>query len=535
MNKNFSILFLQDYKRSDLLALKCSKDHKQYKIQIHRNHSFEMIASVLAPFLDFAEIQASFIYSDYDDSLGYAHKEESDLELIWLDISRYKQIDLVSFLAERIVALRKKSQSPILLLHTGEMDLSGLMALVPDFYLFSILETIACLKEKMFDLEKADFTGTRLSHKACLLLAKRIGLSYIPSLLKPTLKAIVLDLDNTLYQGVLAEDGIENLLLTPEHRILQEYLKNFKNRGFLLCLSSKNEESDVLEMFSRRDDFPLKLSDFSISEINWLPKEQNILKISQKLNIGLDSMLFIDDNIAEIQSVEMALGMKTILAKSPQEVVRILEYYPGLLKKTLSKEDQLRNSDIKANHIRQAMAKELSLVEYFQTLSIKLLFFVSSHDHLPRAVELLNKTNQFILNYRRYNPSQINRISMDSNFCIITISMSDSLSDSGIIAVVIAAVKNGRLFIDEIAISCRALGRKLESFMILNACKIAQKKLNTDNLVYFPYQKGDRNKPCLEWLGELTLQSIQEEKGCIEFKLPEKIDNPGVEWNESLV
>lgn len=498
---------LYDYnlRRLDLLSI--APVGRAIKIAVYRNHSFEIISGVLNAFLRESNYQASFVYSDYDDSLNFQFKE-ADVQIIWLDTNRYKLNNLSEFIKDRAQTLRAQTTSPILIAYTGDKELN-LDNLTTDCYVLYVSKYINIYGDKAYDIAKEPFSGTRLSSKACLEIARVIGLKYIPALLEPPLKAIVVDLDNTLYHGVLGEDGIESL---EPNLQLQQQLKELKNSGFFLCIASKNEEIDVKAMFNKRADFVLQWSDFTTCQINWNSKADNILKISKTLNIGLDSILFLDDNPAEIQNVEH-LGIKTILVKD--NISQIIKYYPGLLKLKSSQEDAIRLKDIQANEQRKQMLKSLTKEEYFKKLGIRLEYGINILEQIPRVAELLNKTNQFILSYLRYNETQVRDFVSNPNNVLITIKMSDNLSDSGIIAICLATKVNNTLLVKELTVSCRALGRNLEDIMIPYMFNIACKKLNcVANLLNISYQKGERNLPALDWLHKYSNSDLLE-KGTI--------------------
>jgi len=504
------MLFKQDLKRFELLSMPLKSDNKLIKIAVHRNHSFEMVASVLNTFLDFSNIKAEFFYSDYDDSLNFTGTENNvDINLIWLDISHYKNINVKEWLIERISFLKSVSSAKILLYHTGEVDLSSIN--IADVLFVDINNIKQQLGEQTFDLAKEEYSGTRLSNKASLHIAREIG-RYIPALLTTPLKAIVLDLDNTLYEGVLGEDGINGIKPFVE---LQKYLKGLKEQGFLLAIASKNEEIDVRTLFENRKDFPLSFDDFSAYEINWDSKAENINKIAKKLNIGINSMLFIDDNIGEVEQVRtFHPQIKIIEATSSEVVVNTLKYYPGLYKTNLSNEDEIRTNDIKANQQRESLSKTLSEEEYLKKLKIKLTYEINPICHLKRITELLNKTNQFIMSYARYNETQVEKFLQNSDYCIVTISMSDKLSDSGIIAILISHKENENLFIDELVISCRALGRNIEDCMIKKALMFTNETLRLKRKIMLLYKKGERNKPALSWI-EKNSPDVLEDSGVV--------------------
>lgn len=486
------ILFGKKLNRLKLLNPQKKENDKNITISIYRNHSFEMISSVINSFLKFSNLFAEFNFSDYDDSLNFQFKE-ANFQIIWLDLDRYKTNNLEDFILERANVLRTQTNSPILIATVGKKEII-ISNLPSDCYIININKELQNFGENIYDIAKEPFSGTKLSNKACLEFARILGLRYIPAILQTPIKAIVVDLDNTLYKGILGEDGIKNLIPNIE---FQQQLKFLKEQGFFLCIASKNEEVDVKEMFDKRKDFILKLEDFTTYQINWNNKADNIIKIAKALNIGLDSILFIDDNPAEIQNVEY-LGIKTILALD--NISQILKYYPGLLKLKTSSEDNIRSKDIQANEKRQEMLKNLSKEEYFKKLGIKLEYGINISEQIQRVAELLNKTNQFILSYVRYNETQVKKFLTDTNNILVTIKMSDNLSDSGVIAILLASKEDNNLVIKELTVSCRALGRNLEDIMLPYLFNIAYKELNASKDIKILYKKGERNMPALNWL-----------------------------------
>ncbi len=500
-------LYGDTLRRLDLLKIPYGS--KQISISVYRNHSFEIISNVINAFLSESNYKATFFFSDYDDSLNFSFRD-ADIQLIWIDTNRYnKLIDLVSFFKERVGVLRSQTNAPILIAYTGDNKLD-LNDLTTDCFSLFVPDYINSF-DNPYDLKKEPFSGTRLSSKACLEVARVLGLRYIPAILDVPIKAIIVDLDNTLYEGILGEDGVNKLIPNLD---LQRQLKEYKSEGVFLCIASKNEENDVKKMFIERSDFVLHWDDFTTSQVNWNSKSDNIIKIAEILNIALDSILFIDDNPAEIQNVEH-LGIKTVLAKS--NVSKIMKYYPGLLRLRKSNEDLIRSKDIQANIQRAKLFHTLSNEEYFEKLGIKLEYSINAKSQCKRISELLNKTNQFILSYIRYNESQVrNFILLDPNNIVITIKMSDNLSDSGIIAICLATKKSENLFVKELVVSCRALGRHLEDIMLPYMLNIAKNKLNCSGYIDVAFKKGERNQPAINWLSKYSSENLSDE-GTVTF------------------
>ncbi|MBR2111378.1 MAG: HAD-IIIC family phosphatase [Helicobacter sp.] len=495
---------------------------KEIRISVYRNHAFEPIESVIAPFLHYAGLKAKFAYSDYDESLNFNPdiSTNSDLAIVFLDLARYKlhKNDFITFLRERLVSLQSEMKIPLLvMLLTKNISLDSntisftLHSLI-DFqiYVFScndLFKTYLALANldstpNLLDENKESITGTRLSNAATLIFAQILGLKLIPSILLPNLKAIVLDLDNTLYHGILGEDGIANLELTTAHKDLQNKILEFKKQGYLLALASKNEESDAKKLFETRNDFPMKWSDFDCVQVCWQDKDESLQKIAKAFNIGLDSILFIDDNIAEIESTKHTKA-KQIHAINAQNTIFALFLFPQLTKLRINKEDTLRANDIAANVARTNL-DTLSDKDYFSNLNIELDFNIDSKSQAQRIYELMNKTNQFIANYTRPTEMQVHEWLDSTKHCVISIAMRDRLSDSGIIGIVIGEKQNEQIHIIDLVVSCRALGRRLEAIMLLSAFNLITETLQTaQDGLFLHYQKGERNMPFLNTLALL--------------------------------
>lgn len=521
-------LFANPLNRAELLALPDeaagSAQFTTMTVAVHRNHSFELTAAVMNKFLALCRVRAKFMYSDYDDSLSFLRvPAQASVHVLWLDAARYAMRDFPAWLQSRVLALQKITAdegggSKILIACCGAPGLKGVS--LPDTLTLDCDAVLAPLGDDAYDLRLEAFSGTRLSNQACLVLARELGSRQIPALLFPPLKALVLDLDNTLHQGVLGEDGPGNGIggVTP-CLALQAYLADLGRQGFLLALASRNEEEDVRRLFTERKDFPLRWEDFSAHAIGWGAKSEGVERIAAALRIGLDSILFVDDNPGERLEVGRgAPDVHVLPASCPEEMLAALRYYPGLYKTNLSPEDTLRGADIKANARREKLRQRLGPEEYLAKLGISFTFSVNRVEQAARANDLLHKTNQFTLALKRPSEAEVAAYFSGRAGCVITASMQDSLSDSGLIAVgLFAAEPSGRanrmlrkgrkskaLCLNELAVSCRALGRGVEDGMIRAMIRLAAKTLHAGPGVEIAYVSGPRNKPALMWLQSLT-------------------------------
>lgn len=227
------------------------------------------------------------------------------------------------------------------------------------------------------------------------------------------------------------------------------------------------------------------------------------MKLSGFLNIGIDSVLFIDDNVGEIISMlNIHPNIKYILAKNEANTtLNILKNYPGMLKLSIKDEDKIRSKDTQANEQRQFLQKTLSKEDYIKSLDIKLTYSINNRNQIQRITELANKTNQFICSYKRYSEAEVKAIMDDKDYIIIATKLEDKLSSSGIIGVCVFKDKKEYLEMEECFISCRALERGIDDSIVFYPIQLALNKFNHSELK-INFIKGERNKPAENFLTE---------------------------------
>ena len=499
-------LELQEYifekkpKRRELLRYCPKEQSRQYNVQVFRNHSFELIEHTIPVYLDYAGLGVSFSYSNYDDSFSFLDLDAAaDLVIVWIDGARYPNISVQDFLSQRIGALRSMTNQPVLVLpFRAEVTLD-----ISDVLAVNLSELCAELGADIVDERTLSATGTALSSKAMLHVSKVLGLRYLPALLRPALKGLVVDFDNTLYQGVLGEDGIQGVTLTPGHLALQQELKRLAGQGFFLCAASKNELEDVCNLLDQRKDFPLKRGDFTKLCVSWKPKAESMTEIANYLNIHTDSLVFIDDNIGELTAVQMQHPqIRLIHAKEDADItLEVLKSYPGLLKLRSSADDAKRSADVRSNEERSQLRQTMSHEDYIKSLELKLTYSLNDRERIGRVAELANKTNQFIFNYQRYSEAQVQQLMSSEDTAILTLSLSDRLSDSGLVGVFAGRKEGDHLELEECFVSCRALGRGIDEIMVSGAISVLLKHFGIDRL-HVQFQTGPRNKPAETFVNE---------------------------------
>lgn len=287
-------------------------------------------------------------------------------------------------------------------------------------------------------------------------------------------KCVVLDLDNTLWGGVIGDDGLSGIQigeLGTGHAFsdFQEWLKQLKNRGILLTVCSKNEEATAKEPFEKHPEMVLRPEDFSMFVANWENKAANIRRIQQTLNIGMDSMVFLDDNPFERNLVQGLIPEITVPAL-PEDPALYLEYLRGLdLFETASysAEDVHRTDQYRTQANRTVFESSFqSYDDYLANLQMKATVAPFDKFHYPRIAQLTQRSNQFNLRTVRYTEAEVEALAKDDSHIGLYFTLKDRFGDYGLISVVVLDKQPGDvLFISEWLMSCRVLKRGMEEFI----------------------------------------------------------------------
>lgn len=480
-------------------------------INVWRNHNFEVMNNVLNSCFDYSGFDVHFNLSDYDDSFSFYGFMESSLEIIWINSEIYKDRKSISewidWLVSRISELRAKTTSPIIVISWNAWSDSspyhnGLN--IPGVFFVDLNEISRREETILLDHRTSKFSGTPISRKIQPIIARYIAFHWVLGVLSPPIKALALDLDNTLHDGVLGEDGLAGVSIHNGFKELQEFCLELKNKGIFLILVSKNDINDVSALFNSRVEYPLGLSDFSVVKVSWDGKSKAIMEAASDLNIAVESILFVDDNIGELYSVSENLPeVKILHANGAIETLKSLELYPGLWRWQKSNDDQLRIDDMAANKRRQELIGNGDTSSYLRSLGVSITININESSNIARLAELSGKTNQFNLSILRLNQVELVGF-MNAKFSrVISISLEDSLSNSGTIALLVAEKVDRYLIVRELCVSCRALGRGLETDMIFYAIKNLDLFYSCDG-VKFIYKEADRNSPVRNWLSGVS-------------------------------
>jgi len=298
-------------------------------------------------------------------------------------------------------------------------------------------------------------------------------------------KCLVLDLDNTLWGGVIGDDDIDGINLDPNDPIgeaflsFQKYILELKERGVILAVCSKNDIDIAKSPFMNHANMVLKLDHISCFIANWEDKPKNLITIADQLNLGLDSLVFFDDNPAEREIVKKMLkDVKVVdVPNDPAYYVRTLEMEMHFDWTNLSNEDLSRTDSFVSNKDRSALESEsYDYNDYLSKLEMKSLIGEVEKRQMPRFLQLLNKTNQFNFRTLRFSSSEINKYKKTpERYKLLYISLKDKFTDYGIISCLITQKIDSMCFIDSWVMSCRVFNRELEKMIINELVKIAQK------------------------------------------------------------
>ena len=300
-------------------------------------------------------------------------------------------------------------------------------------------------------------------------------LRYIWALKGETKKCLVVDLDNTLWGGVVGEDGVGGIKIgigDPEGEAFfefQQVIRSLKERGILLAVCSKNNFNDAMDVFESRKDMPLGVEDFSSMQINWETKCHNLERIAADLNIGEDSLVFIDDNRVECELIRQTMPhVRTIhLPKDPSKYPGVLRHLFEFEKLLLSDEDRTKTIQYHQNSKRKEYKRELGDVNKFlEGLGTTLTVFLPKQEHIPRIHQLFSKTNQFNLTTKRYGPSEIEAFIEEEAWFLYAVNVADNFGALGLVGACLVRADRESVAIDSFLLSCRVMGRGIETAMM---------------------------------------------------------------------
>lgn len=480
----------------ETLSIKCSQlnimlkfyssDYNRYAQEIINADSglYKFCPDLIIIFIDTQTIMGEYFFLPY---------KISDEERRALIEGKLEEIKL-------LIRMAKERSSAKILLHNFQVPIYSPLGILESKQNFGFIEAIEALNNNLRDIFKNDSRvfvfdydafcsrigkDNIIDHKMYYLGDIKLNLQYIPDLcceyvsyIKPlmsmTKKCIVLDLDNTLWGGVIGEDGIDKINLgpTPEGRPYLEFQKHLFalfNRGIMLAINSKNNLSDALEVLRKHPDMILKEEHFASMKINWDDKVSNMAAIAKELNIGLDSLVFIDDDKFNRQMIKDALPeILTIdLPDDPALYSKVLTELNDFNTLQITKEDRDKNQMYLEQRKREDFKTTAGNIdEYLRGLEMAVTIQRVNSFTIPRISQLTQKTNQFNMTTRRYLEENIKKFFQDHKFLVISVKVEDKFGDNGIVGTAIVKKEKTCWVIDTFLLSCRVIGRDIEKVLL---------------------------------------------------------------------
>lgn len=361
--------------------------------------------------------------------------------------------------------------------------------------------------------------------EAALPELARYSMRYIKALKGLTRKCVVLDLDGTLWGGIVGEVGAEGVALGPAapgiaYVDFQRTLLGLTRRGILLAVCSKNNPEDALPVIRTHPHMVLREEQFAAMRINWKNKADNIREIAQELNIGLDSLVFVDDNPNERELITQVLPevLTVDLPKDPSLYRRTMEDMTDFDLLALTKEDEMRVAQYQSNAKRQAAKSTAgSLDDYLQSLEIRVAINAAPHDALSRVVQLFNKTNQFNLTTKRYQADDVTRFLESEEYRVYNLHVADRFGDHGLVGAAVICKQGEEWRIDSLLMSCRVMGLGVETAFLERIYSDARKEQAVT--LIGEYVQSKKNQPVKEFYAQHGFSLVKDEDGRQEWTL----------------
>lgn len=340
-------------------------------------------------------------------------------------------------------------------------------------------------------------------------------------------KVVVLDLDNTLWGGVIGDDGIEGIEIgdtSPRgeaFKAFQSYILSLIQRGVLLAVCSKNDFENAIQPFREHPEMVLREDHFVSFKANWEPKGQNLIEIANELNLGLDSFVFVDDNPAEVENVRQFAPEVTCITLDPDPSAYVQQLQESRLfeRSLITSEDSRRTEQYREESTRRnLLSTSVDMESYLRSLDMVGTFREFNPIDLPRIAQLINKSNQFNLTTRRRLETELTTLLSNPSYSGFSMRLSDRFGDHGLISVVICKTDGHRhLEIDTWLMSCRVLKRQVEEQVLNEIVRLAKEK----GCVWLKgmYIPTAKNSMVSDLYPKLGFQAVTDQPDCREFEL----------------
>ena len=510
-------LFAPRLSRAALLELPPIPPRRAARLHVLRNHAVEHALGALPALFSPWALDVTVSFGGYDDTLATAEIPGDATVLVWMDFLRFRLDvtgeEFAAWFAGRIAALRDATRGAIVVMGAIQPDGSALptprlRALVEAVPGVEFVDVAAVCERteptRVFDPRAARLSGTPFSAAFLLESMRALSAGALARAFGLGVKAVVCDLDHTLYDGVLGEEGAAGVVLAPARRKLQERLRALRERGMLLAVLSRNTAEDVAALFATRTDFPLRAEDFAVIDASWEAKSDGLARILAQLRIAPETVLLLDDNLGELTDIAQAWPeVHGVPADDPEIALTALMFFPGIegFRGGATPESSLRTADLRANAARASLARSGAAEDYFAALGMELSFRLNAPTELERVAELSAKTNQFNLTLARLTTAEIRKLATQPGGFVLAVALRDRLSESGTIAAWCGMRAGHQLCTYDLVISCRALGRQVEDILLAESFRFVAHALGATEIL-LPWREGPRNAPALSWLAQ---------------------------------
>jgi len=399
---------------------------------------------------------------------------------------------------------------------------------------FFVLDILSIIEEfgvkNLYDFSTWIYGKNRFNKKGLKLLSLEI-LYLVNSILSKRKKCLVLDLDNTLWGGIIGEDGINGIQLSSDgvgdiYKKFQEEILKIKNKGIILAICSKNNQEDAKEVFDNHPFMILKWNDFIIHKVNWDLKSQNIQSIAKELNIGEDSLVFIDDNPMERKIAKEQTSC--IVPEFPDDIFNLLNFITDVGKKYFSIQNILDEDINKTNQYKENIQRNdfersfKNYVDFVSSLSVSLTIFKNNNEHINRVAQMTQKTNQFNFTTKRYSTEDIKFFVDNKDYDVYTGHVIDRFGDFGVVILAIAKIEKNQIVFDTFLMSCRVIGKLVEDKFLEFISKDCKKQKIV--LEYFKTKKNVLIESRLEKMG-FNPKQIKDDYKLYSIDTPIEVDN----------
>ena len=407
----------------------------------------------------------------------------------------------------------------------GQAVNSRLAASSPPSVAFVDCDRLAALvgKRRWFDARYWHFAKQAVALDALPILARHTA-AVIAARLGLSRKCLVLDLDNTLWGGIVGEDGLDGIRLgeTPEgeaFQAFQESILALERRGIVLAVCSKNNDADAREVFERHPAMRIGLDDVAVFVADWRSKPEQLRTVAETLDIGLEALVFVDDNPAEREAVRRLLPEVDVilLPPEPSEYVGTLADYLLFEPPSFTADDERRTEQYRGRREAVAAAPSADSIEdFYRSLEMQARVSPFTDSDLPRIAQLVGKTNQFNLTTRRHSASALEAFARDPECVHLSFRLSDRFTDHGLIAVVAAFEGDDVLDVDTWLMSCRVIGRTLEETVLQELCGAALAR--ACSAVEGTYVPSPKNELVRDLFPRLGFQPLDESEGTTRWR-----------------